>query len=166
MIDSVLRDLQALRKADFLIGKIWLGVFARRLGLFAFAGLIAVFGLGMANLAAYNALLQPIGVIWSASVVAVADVAIAAVVLLIANSARPGPEIDMAFEMRRMALDSMQVNARDLKITVDAITQEMKNAKQNVVAAVHNPLDVAAQKLLVPAVLSILKGIRSKKEHS
>jgi hypothetical protein len=166
MIDSVLRDLQALRKADFLIGKIWLGVFARRLGLFAFAGLIAVFGLGMANLAAYNALLQPIGVIWSASVVAVADVAIAAVVLLIANSSRPGPEIDMAFEMRRMALDSMQVNARDLKITVDAITQEMKNAKQNVVAAVHNPLDVAAQKLLVPAVLSILKGIRSKKEHS
>jgi hypothetical protein len=166
MIDNVLRDLQALRKADLLIGKIWLGVFARRLGLFAFAGLIAVFGLGMANLAAYNALLQPIGVIWSAGVVAVADVAIAAVVLLIANSSRPGPEIDMAFEMRRMALDSMQVNARDLKVTVDAITQEMKNAKQNVVAAVHNPLDVAAQKLLVPAVLSILKGIRSKKEHS
>src|SRR5579864_8749292 len=161
MIDNVLRDLQALRKADLLIGKIWLGVFARRLGLFAFAGLIAVFGLGMANLAAYNALLQPIGVIWSAGVVAVADVAIAAIVLLIANSSRPGPEIDMAFEMRRMALDSMQMNARDLKITVDAITQEMKNVKQNVVAAVQNPLDVATQKLLVPAVLSILKGIRS-----
>jgi hypothetical protein len=166
MIDNVLRDLQVLRKADLLIGKIWLGVFARRLGLVAFAGLIAVFGLGMANLAAYNALLQPIGVIWSASVVAVADVTIAAVILLIANSSRPGPEIDMAFEMRRMALDSMQANARDLKITVDAITQEIKNVKQNVAAVVHNPLDVAAQKLLVPAVLSILKGIRSKKEHS
>lgn len=166
MIDNVLRDLQVLRKADLLIGKIWLGAFARRLGLFAFAGLIAVFGLGMANLAAYNALLQPIGLIWAASVVAVADIAIAAVVLLIANSSRPGPEIDMAFEMRRMALDSMQVNARDLKITVEAITQEMKNVKQNVAAVVHNPLDVAAQKLLVPAVLSILKGIRAKKEHS
>ena len=61
MIDHLLRDLQALRKADLLIGKIWLGVFARRIGLSALAGLIAVFGLGMANLAAYNALQQPIG---------------------------------------------------------------------------------------------------------
>ncbi|HET7885768.1 MAG TPA: hypothetical protein VFL62_06030 [Bradyrhizobium sp.] len=166
MIDNVLRDLQVLRKADLLIGKIWLGVFARRLSLFAFAGLIAVFGLGMANLAAYNALLQPIGLIWAATVVAVADVVIAAVVLLIGSSSRPGPEIDMAFEMRRMALDSMQENARELKISVDAISQEVRNVKQNVAAVVHNPFDVAAQKLLVPAVLSILKGMRSKKEHS
>ena len=166
MIDHLLRDLQVLRKADLLIGKIWLGVVARRLGLFVFAGLIAVFGLGMANLAAYNALQPPLGVIWSAGVVAVADLAIAAVVLLVANNERPGPEIDMAFEMRRMAVDSMQENARGLKTSVEAIADQMRSVKQNVTAAVHNPLDVAAEKLLVPAVLSILKGLRSKKEHS
>jgi len=166
MIDHLLRDFQVLRKADLLIGKIWLGVFTRRLGLFAFAGLIAVFGLGMANLAAYNALQQPIGVIWSATAVAVADLAIAAGVVLIAASARPGPEIDMAFEMRRMAVESMQENARDLKISVDAITHEMKTVKENVAAVIRNPLDAAAEKLLVPAILSILKGFRTKKEHS
>ncbi len=166
MIDHLLRDLQALRKADLLIGKIWLGVFARRLGLYAFAGLIAVFGLGMANLAAYNSLQPSIGVIWSASAVAAADLLIAATVLLLANNSRPGPEIDMAFEMRRMAVDSMQENARGLKLTVDAITHEMKTVKENVAAVVHNPLDAAAEKLLVPAVLSILRGLRAKKEHT
>jgi hypothetical protein len=166
MIDHLLRDFQVLRKADLLIGKIWLGVFTRRLGLFALAGLIAVFGLGMANLAAYNALQQPIGVIWSATAVAVADLAIAAIVVLIAASARPGPEIDMAFEMRRMAVESMQENARDLKISVDAITSEIKTVKENVAAVVRNPLDAAAEKLLVPAILSMLKGFRAKKEHS
>ncbi len=166
MVDHLLRDLQVLRKADLLIGKIWLGVVARRLALFVFAGLIAVFGLGMANLAAYNALQQPLGVIWSAGIVAAADIVIAVVVLLIANSERPGPEIEMAFEMRRMAVASMQENARDLKISVEAITNQMRSVKENVAAVVHNPLDVAAEKLLVPAVLSILKGIRSKKEHS
>ncbi len=165
MIDHLLRDFQVLRKADLLIGKIWLGVFTRRLGLFAFAGLIAAFGLAMANLAAYNALQQPIGVIWSATAVAVADLLIAAVVVVVAVNARPGPEIDMAFEMRRMAVESMQENARDLKISVDAITHEMKTMKENVAAVVRNPLDAAAEKLLVPAVLSILKGLRSKKEH-
>lgn len=166
MVDHLLRDLQVLRKADLLIGKIWLGVFARRLGLSALAGLIAVFGLGMANLAAYNALQQSIGLIWSASAVAVADLAIAAVVLLVANNSRPGPEIDLAFEMRRMAVDSMQEDARHIKLSVDAIAGEIRTVKENVAAVVHNPLDVAAEKLLVPAVLSILKGIRSKKEHS
>jgi len=166
MIDHLLRDLQVLRKADLLIGKIWLGVFAQRLGLFAFAGLIAVFGLGMGNLAAYNAMQQPIGSVWSAATVAIADLAIAAVVLLVASRSRPGPEIDMAFEMRRMAVDSMQENARSLKVTVDAITEQVRTAKENVAAVVHNPLDVAAEKLLVPAVLSILKGLRSKKEHA
>ena len=166
MIDHLLRDLQVLRKADLLIGKIWLGVFARRLGLFAFAGLIAVFGLGMGNLATYNGLQPSLGLIWSAAVVAIADLAIAAVVLLVASKSRPGPEIDMAFEMRRMAVQFMQESARDLKLTVDAFTQQVRTAKDNVAAVVHNPLDVAAEKLLVPAVLSILKGLRSKKEHS
>jgi hypothetical protein len=165
MIDHLLRDLQALRKADLLIGKIWLGVYARRFGLFAFAGLIAVFGLGMANLAGYNALQQSIGVTWAAVALAVADLGIASVVLLAASKSRPGPEIDMAFEMRRMALDSIQEDTRSLKLTVDAITHDIKTVKENVAAAVHNPLDVAAEKLLVPAVLSILKGLRSKKEQ-
>ena len=164
MIDHLLRDLQALRKADLLIGKIWLGVYARRLGLFVFAALIAVFGLGMANLAGYNALQQSIGLTWAAVALAVADLGVAAVVLLVASKSRPGPEIDMAFEMRRMAVDSLQEDARGLKITVDAITHEMKTMKENVAAVVHNPLDVAAEKLLVPAVLSILRGLRSKKE--
>jgi hypothetical protein len=58
MIDNLVRDLQVLWKADALIGKIWLNVMARRFGLFAFAGLIAVFGLGMANVAGFYAL-QP-----------------------------------------------------------------------------------------------------------
>jgi len=60
----------------------------------------------------------------------------------------------------------MQENARDLKISVDAITHEMKTVKENVAAVIRNPLDAAAEKLLVPAILSILKGFRTKKEHS
>jgi hypothetical protein len=166
MIDHLICDLQVLRKADLLIGKIWLGVFARRLGLSILAGLIAVFGLGMANLAAYNALQPPIGVIWSAIAVAIADLLIAALVLLLANNSRPGPEIDMAFEMRRIAVDAMQEDARHLKLSLDTMVGEMRAVKENFAAVVHHPLDAAAEKLLVPAVLSILKGLRSKKEHA
>jgi hypothetical protein len=166
MIDHLVRDLQVLRKADLLIGKIWLSVLARRLGLFAFAGLIGVFGLGMANVAAYNAMQASLGVVWAAAVAAIADFAIAAIVLLVANKSRPGPEIDLALEVRRTAIESIHEDARDLKLTIDAMGHEIRSVKESITAVVHNPLDVAAEKLLVPAALSLLRGLRSKKEHA
>ncbi len=165
MIDHLLRDLQVLRKVDMLIGKIWLNVLARRLGLFVFAALIGVFGLGMANVAAYNALQSLIGTVWAATAVALADFVIAAIVLFLAMRSRPGQEIEVALEVRKTALESIQEDARDLKLTIDAIGQEIRNVKQSVTALVHNPLDVAAERLLVPAALSVLRGLRSKKEH-
>ena len=166
MIDHLVRDLEVLRKADFLIGKIWVSVFVRRLGLVAFAGLIGVFGLGMANVAGYNALQQSIGPVWAAAAMAVVDFAIAAVVLLVAGGSRPGPEIDVALEVRRMALDSIQEDARDLKLTLSSLGDEVRGVKETVTRLVHNPLDVATEKLLVPAALSVLRGLRAKKEHA
>lgn len=164
MIDHLVRDLQALRKADFLIGKIWLGVMLRRSGLFAFAALIAVFGLGMANLAGFYALQAVTGPVWAAVVVALADFVVAAVVWLVAHGTQPGPEMDLAFEVRKMAIESVQADAREFKLTLDSLGHEVRAVKAQVSELLHNPLDVAAQKLLVPAALSILRGMRAKKQ--
>jgi len=166
MIDHLLRDLQVLHKADFLIGRIWLNVLVRRLGLFAFAGLIAVFGLGMTNVAGFYALQTSLGAVWAAAIVAAADLLIAAIVWLVGSNSRPGPEIDVAFEVRKMAVEAIQADARDVKLTIEAVSQEVKDVKANITQLVQNPLDVAAQKLLIPAALSILRGMRPKKEHA
>jgi hypothetical protein len=163
MIDNLVRDLQVLRKADFLIGRIWFGVIARRFSLFVFAGLIAVFGLGMANIAGFYALQPGVGPVWASVIVAAADFVIAAIVLLIASNSRPGPEIELALDVRRIAIDAIQADARDLKLTVDALGQDLREAKANLVAFTHNPLDVATQKLLIPAALSLIRGMRSKR---
>jgi histidinol phosphatase-like PHP family hydrolase len=37
-----------------------------------------------------------------------------------------GAEIDLAFEVRKMAVESVQADARDLKLTLDVLGQEMK----------------------------------------
>ena len=163
MFDHLLHDLEVLRKADFLIGKIWFNVLARRFGLFAFAGLIAVFGLGMANIAGFYALQASIGAVWAATVIAIVDFVIAAIVLLLASKSHPGLELDVAFELRKVAVAAIQADTRDLKLTFDALGGEMKNVKATIAGFVQNPLDAAAQKLLVPAALSILRGLRSKK---
>jgi hypothetical protein len=166
MIDNLVRDFQVLRKADILIGRIWVNVIARRFALFAFAGLIAVFGLGMANVAGFYALQASVGPVWAAAIVAVVDLAIAVIILLVAANSQPGPEIDLALDVRKMAVEAIQTDARDLKLTIDALGQEIRDVKASIVGFAHNPLDVAAQKLLVPAALSIIRGMRSKSKQS
>lgn len=166
MIDHLVRDLQVLRKADLLIGKIWLDILLRRAGLIAFSALIAVFGLGMVNVAGLYALQASVGQAWAAAAVALIDIVIAAIVLLLASKSRPGPELELAFEVRKMAVDSIEADAHDLKLTVEAVGQGLKNVRANIAELAHNPLDVAARKLLVPAALSMLKGMRSKKEQA
>jgi hypothetical protein len=166
MIDHLVRDFQVLRKADLLIARIWAGVLVRRISLFAFAGLVAVFGLGMANVAGYNALQQPIGPVWAAAAMALLDFVIAGVVVFVAGRSRPGPEIDVALEVRKVALDSIQADARELKLVLGSLGDEVRGVKDTVSRLVHNPLDVATEKLLIPAAISALRGLRGKKEHA
>ena len=166
MIDNLIRDLQVLRKADFLIARIWLNALLRRLGFFAFAALIAVFALGMANMAGFYALQGPVGAVWAAAIVAAVDLVIAAIVLLVGANSRPGLEIDLAFEVRKMAVDSLQADTRDLKHVIDNFGHSVQEARATVAGFVQNPLDTAAQKLLVPAALSLLRGLRAKKERT
>jgi len=163
MVDDLVRDLQLLRKADSLIGKIWVTVIARRFGLVAFAALISVFGLAMANVAALYALQPTIGSVWAAASVAAGDLVIAALVMLLARRCEPGPELQLALDVRQMAIEAIQADASELKSTIDTLGREIRDAKQTLVAFVHNPLDVAAQKLLIPAAISIVRGLRSKR---
>jgi hypothetical protein len=163
-MDNIVRDLQVLGKADSLIGRIWLNVMARRFGLFALAGLVAVFGLGMANVAGFYGLQQSWGPVWAAAIVAVADLIIALVIVLLGRSIRPGPEIELAFDVRKMAIEAIQADARDIKDTVDSLGQQIRQTKDTIAGFVHRPLDTAAEHILIPAVLSIVRSLRSKKE--
>lgn len=163
MMDDLIRDLQVLWKADSLIGRIWLNVIARRLGLLVFAALIAVFGLGMANVAGFYGLQPAYGFVWSASIVAAVDFALAALVLSLASRARPGRELELALEVRNMAIASLQSDSADVRLAADSIRQDIQHTRDSIAGLVQNPLNAAAEKLLVPAALSLLRGLRSKK---
>jgi hypothetical protein len=52
--------------------------------------------------------------------------------LFLAIRSRPGPEIDVALEVRKTALESIQEDARNFKLTIDAMGQEIRNVKQSV----------------------------------
>lgn len=160
MLDNLVRDLQVLQKADTLIGKIWMKLLVQRIGLLAFAALIAVFGLGMANVAGFYALQKHVDAVWAAAIIAAVDFVIAIVVVVIANRAKPGAEIELALDVRKMAVDALQADARELRGAIEAIGRDVRDAKQSIAGFKQHPLDAAAEKLLIPAVLSIVRGLR------
>ena len=166
MIDDFVQDLHQLQKADALIGKIWLKNLACQFGLFVFAGLIAVFGLGMTNVAGLYAMQESLGSVWAAVVVAIADFVLAAIVILVARNSQPGPEIEQALDARKTAIEAIQAGARDLKVTIDAFGQDIRDVKDTIAGFVQNPLDAAVQNLLIPAATSIIKGLSSKKDQA
>ena len=47
----------------------------------------------------------------------------------------------------------------------DTLGQEVRDAKDAIAGFVHNPLDAATHKLLVPAAISIIRGLRAKKDQ-
>jgi len=164
MIDDLMYDLRLLQRADSLIAQFWLRVVAQRFALNLFAGLIAVFGLGMANVAGFRVLENALGPISAPVVVALVDFALAAIVWTLSAKAKPDPAIDLAFNVREMAVEALQADARELKTTVDALGSQVRGIKDSVAELVNNPFDAAAQKLLIPAALSVLNGLRRWKE--
>ena len=166
MIDNFVRDLDHLQKAESLVGRIWLEFLARQFGIFAIGGLICVFGLGMTNVAGFCALVDSLGPIWAAVVVAAADFTIAAITVAIARSSQPGPEIYLASDARKMAAEAVKVDARDLKTMIDGFVQECRDVKGTIAGLVQDPIDVAMQKLVIPAATSMIKGLHSKKDEA
>jgi len=162
-MDELIRHLQTLSKVDSLIARIWLNVIARRFALVVFAGLIAVFGLGMADLASFYLLHASLGPIWAAAIVALADFVIAAALMFAARGVKPGPELDAAMDVRGMAIKALQENAGELEASARALAEQLRDAKDTIAGIVSNPLDAAAQKLLLPAVIAIVKGVRSRR---
>jgi len=166
MIDDFVRDLRVLQKADSLIVRIWLKFTLRRSGLFTFAGLIALFGLGMTNVAGLYALQASTGPAWAAALIAIGDFVIAAIIMLLGISSQPGSEIETGLDLRKMAIESIQADARDLKATIDGFSQDIEQIKDAIAGLVNSPLDAAVQKLLIPAATSLVRGLRSKKDQS
>lgn len=163
MFDNLVHDLQMLAKADGIIGRIRLQLLVRQSGLFAFAGLIAVFGLGMANVAGFYALEPLWGPVWAAAAVSFGDFLIAAVVILAARRAKPGPEIDLALELRQNAVDALRNDAAEIRTAMDSLSAEVRQTRDSVLAFAHNPLGAAADKLLAPAVIAVIRALQARK---
>jgi hypothetical protein len=151
-VQIVFRHLRVLWRAERIIAETRLRVLLRRSLLYAFAGLIAVFGLAMLNVAAYFFLRAYWDPVWAALAAALGDLVIALVVVLIALAIRPGPELPAAIELRDISMQGLEAELGPLQ---DRFTWLSRAAR--------DPFDTVLPAILIPLITSIMRGLRKGK---
>ena len=82
---------------------------------------------------------------------------------LAAGRIKPRPEITLALEIRQQAMDRLQADARDLQSEIGQLRADLASARSHVSGFLHDPLDLASRKLLVPMVTSLITGLVSRR---
>jgi hypothetical protein len=125
--DNIIRQLRVLWRTERIIADIRLRHLLIGLGLRAFAGLIAAFGLLMFELSAYFALVQVWSAIAAAAILGAANLAIAVLLFALALRQPSGRELDLATEIHGASVEALQVEARALQSQVSGLVQSPLN---------------------------------------
>jgi hypothetical protein len=149
-IQTAVRSGRLYVRAELLVAEMRLRSYARKAALLAVALGVALFGLGMLNVAAFLWLSESFGPVRTALGIAVANFAVAAVAFAIGYVMKPGAELQLAEEMRDTALE-----------TVESEVSRMQSA--GVTGLVSGAVEMGAARLLMPTVGALLGGLRKKK---
>ncbi|MGX9432160.1 MULTISPECIES: hypothetical protein [Bradyrhizobium] len=125
--ENIVRQLRVLWRTDRIIADIRLRHLLIGLGLRAFAGLIAAFGLLMFELSAYFALVQVWSSVSAAAILGAANFAIAAILFALALRPPSGRELDLASEIHGASVEALQVEARAMQSQVSGLMRNPLN---------------------------------------
>jgi hypothetical protein len=154
-VQSLFHHLRILCRVESTIIEIRLRAMMRRSGLYAFAGLIALFGLAMLNVAFFFALEPHLGTMWAAFAVAGGDFVLALLAILIAAATGPGPELNTALELRAAAIEGLEAE-------FDALQESLAWFSR----AARNPINTALPAVIIPLVTAIIRGLRKHKTET
>jgi len=117
--------MQVFSRAEMAILRINLQTAAKQIILFAVGIVLVLLAVAMLNVSMYIALAENYGGDMSALIVSAINGVLAFVIINIANRTKPGPEVDMAKEIRDLALKEMNSD-------VEKIGQNLKEVKGDV----------------------------------
>lgn len=152
-MQSLFRHLRILLRLESTIIEMRLRTAIRSAVLLALAALIAVFGLGMLNVAAYVGLQPILGSLWAAIAAAGGDFVIAIIIVVIALAAKPTAEINTAIELRQAAVEGLETEFANLEGRFSFLSR-----------LARNPLDTAIPTILVPLITAIIRALRKQQQ--
>ena len=160
MMDNLVRNLRVLWRAESIIADIRVRQMMARSSMRGIAALLGGFAFLMGNLALFFALEQAWGAIWAAALIGLANLLLAIILLVVAERAKPGREMELALEVRNTALQALETDAQVIQQQLAEFRDEVRGVREAVVGFVRHPLDAVLPGMLVPLAGAVIKGLK------
>lgn len=102
-VTNIARTARLYLRAELLAARIRMRAETQRIMLLGLAGALAVLGLVLINVAFYAALVSVWGPVWTPLALGGADIALAVIAIVAAALQKPGPELQVAEDMKTLA---------------------------------------------------------------
>jgi len=150
-MDRLINNLRVLWRTERAIAEIKMRHVIARSGLNVAAGVLAVIGLLMFEVAAFYALREFWNTIAAALILGAVNFLIAGILLLIADRKKPGRELELANEIQESTMQALQADARLLQAEFASFSQVLRH-----------PLD-SALPLIVPLATMVINALKKPK---
>lgn len=159
-MQKVTRNLRVLWRTQAMLSEHRLSAMARKSGMMAGAGLMALFGVAMLDVAAFFWLYDTMHPGLAALIVGLANFVLAGALVLIARSDRESREITTVRELQEKALEDLEFEASLVQAEYHAIRDDLRGIKGQIQNIVSNPSSLISPQLLAPILSAALKAFK------
>lgn len=149
--------IRALLKAQGALTRLELNAKSTQATYVALALVLGLLAFGMLNLAAFLALAEHVGQVWSGVILGVADALLAVALVKRAQGVTPGPAADTARELRDLVLHELSNDAEQVKGEILHVRDDIKRVTSGI-SRVGNVVPGLS------SVVGLLKGALKKKK--
>ncbi|MFA9474952.1 MAG: phage holin family protein [Filomicrobium sp.] len=163
-MNSLTRNLNILWRSERLLAEAEWRRSSRQITILVLAGVFGLLALIMLNVAGFYWLATTYGTAQAALAVAAADIVIAAILAVSAQSLKTAPETDMIREFRDSALAEIETEAEAFQTHLVQIRDDVKTIGATVSKVASDPIGSLSPALLIPAINAFTTVVRSKKK--
>jgi cobalamin synthase len=163
-MNSLTRNLNILWRSERLLAEAEWRRSSRQITILVLAGVFGLLALIMLNVAGFYWLATTYGTAQAALAVAAADIVIAALLAVSAQSLKTAPETNMIREFRDSALTEIETEAEAFQTHLVQIRDDVKTIGATVSKVASDPIGSLSPALLIPAINAFTTVVRSKKK--
>ncbi len=163
-MNSLTRNLNILWRSERLLAEAEWRRSSRQITILVLAGVFGLLALIMLNVAGFYWLATTYGTAQAALAVAAADIVIAAILAVSAQSLKTAPETNMIREFRDSALAEIETDAEAFQTQLVQIRDDVKTIGATVSMVASDPIGSISPALLIPAINAFTTVVRSKKK--
>jgi type VI protein secretion system component VasK len=164
MMDDLVLKFRILLRAEAAIRNSQIRLAVRQARLTAVGLVLALLALGMLNVAIYLALETRLGGSTAALLLAVVNGILALILILAAGRMQTGPEVDMAEEIRDLAVTEIAADADELKQELQQIRAEVTQISSGFRRLLGGDLSLLGLPNLSPLIGVLASSLKNRKK--